>query len=674
MKKYFIFFLSSVLALASCSKASSVVTDGPFEPNPDGSYNIEVTCDDLVTEDGMPLLATKGGSLLSEEYNKISSVGVLYFYQTSGQFAGAQYFEGSRLSIKFPDNNERYKVYIVGNISRAQFDAIDVDNINNCMLNFTEDSYKNFIVNGFPLGAYYENYKPGAETQLSVKRLTGFYRLSKISNINITKFQMHQLPVMVTPFKNSKDCTKFIDIDLDNASIAKLNASSTKEDGVIIYFLESMQGNLLPLNTIAENKLIKNVPPSKRPMCTYFTYTYTDAKGVSKTKEFCLGQNATYNFDIKRNTIIDIIIDDNKSFGGLPDDLYIYSDKENLHWYNAQDLLSLSDLKPGSVDKKYGKADCYIYDFRVVDTRTSGSLDGASYDVYVVSAKTKSSIYYTKSNSARGDLYWKDRDMWQQDQDHEYEYTNGTVNDERDWRADFNYSIDFGQYPYFGIEVKINGTSYWAELDNAIKLNGKSYIRLIKAERNQDCYFVNLLGEEPQIVTEATHLNLNPSEPPTPINGLRYKAPGSFYYTTLLPKGTYSDNKFGDWDYEMMLYKYYDIVDYKNNGDAIRIVDCDSECSLVYYRNNIPEPVSYTVSGYNYIHEDFYVAPWEDSFLYPGETLYRGTAEAYRMVTVNSPAEVAGTVIYGYMSYSSGFGHGAYPSTWLRIYTDHLGN
>lgn len=498
MRTHFFTLFACLLMTVSVSCQKEV--GSPLPQGGEGCCEIEVVCEDLSSDDAS--FGNTKSSVLADAYDMISNVGVVV-YDTNGQFVCRQYFnDPSKISINFPDISQAYNVYLLGNIERTKFESLNTSgDFKNCILSFEKDAYAGFIQNGFPLGGFFPNFVPTSKTRLSVKRLTGFYRISKAStDFTIKDFSIVNAALKVTPYTDSKNCDIFTrkgDLSLSAQDLGKLNSATSKENGPIIYFLENLQGDLLSASATAADKIESNILGGKKDKCTYFEYTTVNSRGREDVRRFYLGQNATNNFDIKRNTIIDIIINDVEN----DDDGVIFISANDDEFFVKADLgyeegvMPANRFVPACFDA-YDIADHFIInDFEVHGT---GDLKkkyaGMAYTVNV----------YISNDSMKGVL---NSDWTKIDLSRCHKRTaSGTIFDSGDSEY-FDIKLPaWGYYVFFGLQIVFsNGDSYWARFDGSCPTsNYKTDVALIS---NYDCYMIPLYDAANPITQTYTYVD-----------------------------------------------------------------------------------------------------------------------------------------------------------------------
>lgn len=322
MKKHCFFLLSSILALAACSKEIPVVTEPePNGPNPDGSYNIEVVCEDIVSTDGTVMSAATKSEIGDFAYSALYNADV-YIY-ADGILISDYHFnwddgKPKNMAVTFPTGDAYLDVFVLGNCNNDNVEFTVPRTVSemrtkkltfNGYLKFKDAHY------GFPMAKHISGFKPGT-SKISVARLVSFYTLSVYrpsgNPVNTLDLQIHSIKMNhaakeVTPFNTESDrsdCNEFVD---DADAVTQDDIATLEKGGeVVIYFIENKRGVNADINT-PEEKTEDNVPDGSKGKCTYLTFDYTvdgdrqyDDEG-KPGKIFYLGVNSTTDFNLNRN-------------------------------------------------------------------------------------------------------------------------------------------------------------------------------------------------------------------------------------------------------------------------------------------------------------------------------------------------------------------------------------
>lgn len=305
MKRTLLISVTAAFALCACTKLgneSMAVTPAQA----DGSYAFTVSCEEVQGE------AQTKSSYSSATLSRVSNVNIYVYHQ--GELVSHDYFNSSSgINVKFPSSTETYNVYMLSNVGNITPPASEFE-LSNLVYSFTD--YGAFQTNGFPMANSFLNYKPGAQVSFKLKRLIGMYSISMENNsdvvdYNIKSLQMRNCSRDIYPF-GSKAATKFLESGdyLTSSDISTLNRGGA----VTVYFLENLQGELLPANKDPKQKIPDNLPnTSVASRCTYLQMC---ADVTTPTAHFdniyyrvYLGQNLTTDFSIVRSTLYNLTLD-----------------------------------------------------------------------------------------------------------------------------------------------------------------------------------------------------------------------------------------------------------------------------------------------------------------------------------------------------------------------------
>ena len=234
------------------------------------------------------------------------------------------YTDMSSLMMSLPYEKNGFNIYIVGNMGRVEAPECEGDM---SLLSFVIESYDDLRVQGFPLAEKFIGYRKGEPAHFALKRLVGQYDIRMRTSAADAVYIVKDVRVLncakdVYPFGSDTKATVFTGAGpegeaecgdyLTESDVEKLNAGET----VPLYFLENLQGVLLPDNTDRRQKVPSSLELVEKGIadhCTYIEITadistpaakYTDGK-----YRFYLGQDQYTDFSIKRNTLYDVTLD-----------------------------------------------------------------------------------------------------------------------------------------------------------------------------------------------------------------------------------------------------------------------------------------------------------------------------------------------------------------------------
>lgn len=311
--KRFILFLSAAVVLASCSNYEplEIVTD----PYKDGSYSITVEVDE-------PELIGPGSGTRSSyseaQLTKISDLNIFVYHQGRLLSDYCNYVTDlSSVKLTLPADKDGFNIYLVGNVGRMNPPESESEVRG---LKYVASSYSDFLTKGFPVANIYENYTKGSQHNLKVKRLIGQYNITLApsateAKYTVTGLQIYSPAFDVYPFSYDTKATVFgfslnerMGDCLTSSDLEKLNSGGT----VPLYFIENLQGVLLPGNTDRTKKIPSQISASAN-FCTYIELTVDVQTASAKYKNgkyrFYLGADETTDFNIRRNTVYNATID-----------------------------------------------------------------------------------------------------------------------------------------------------------------------------------------------------------------------------------------------------------------------------------------------------------------------------------------------------------------------------
>lgn len=309
MKRFVTIFATAALALAamSCLKEER-----------NGQYNDAGDSFPVTVEVANPQVLPYGtkSSYTSAELNKITNLHIVVYHEGMLLKEYCRYFSPVKnVTMTFPGDKDGFNIYMVANM--GEIDAPENESDMSTFM-YLVSSYDDFQTVGFPMANVFRNYTKGSQTRFTVKRFVGQYDVTVgisaadaeytvkdmlIYNCALDIYPFATTDIPATRFKTLSDGTRAPGDHLSSADITKANNGET----ISLYFLENLQGELMPGNTDPKQKVPENVPINKRDNCTYIEVVadiktpagqYTDGK-----YRFYLGSNATTDFSIRRSTL-----------------------------------------------------------------------------------------------------------------------------------------------------------------------------------------------------------------------------------------------------------------------------------------------------------------------------------------------------------------------------------
>lgn len=287
-------------------------------------------CDSELYEITVEMDAPEGQDLVRSSFTyddltKITDVNIFIYHKGKLLDEYSRYVaDASSLMIAFPYNKDVFNVYVLCNVGEinAPSDESMIEN-----LRYVVKDYERFREKGFPAFNVFRNYRKGTLARFGVKRIVGQYNIAVKSSAKDAVYVIKDVRLMncvldVFPFSPGTKATVFTrggafgempcgDV-LTDEDLVRLN------DGhmVPLYFIENVQGELLPGNTDRRKKIpssLNGIEEGLAECCTYIELTVditTPAARYTGAKyRFYLGQNEFTDFSIVRNTVYNVTLD-----------------------------------------------------------------------------------------------------------------------------------------------------------------------------------------------------------------------------------------------------------------------------------------------------------------------------------------------------------------------------
>lgn len=316
MRKICLFW--ACLLLLSCVTEYDGLNPGHEEINED-RYPITVEME-------LPQSAADSKSSFTDnDINRITDLNILLYHNGVLLKEHCYYYtDMSSLMLSFPCDKNGFNIYMVGNVGRIEPPEDESDIGELCYVAKTYDDYRSI---GFPVANVFPDHIKGTVASFKLRRLIGQYNITIRPSAEDAEYVIKDVRLMncaldVYPFGYNVKAEKFTAFSAygDKAEgdfltvddIERLN----RGECVPMFFVENLQGELLPGNTDRCKKIPSSLEAIKSGLshcCTYMEITadittksakYTDAK-----YRFYLGQNETTDFSIKRNTLYDVVLD-----------------------------------------------------------------------------------------------------------------------------------------------------------------------------------------------------------------------------------------------------------------------------------------------------------------------------------------------------------------------------
>ena len=264
----------------------------------------------------------KRSSFSDDDLNRIADLNIFVYHDGVLLKDCCRYYtDMSSLTLSLPYADDDFNIYMVGNVGmiEAPDDENDIEG-----LVYVVDSYDDFRFNGFPVAEKFIGYKKGTLAHFGLKRIIGQYNVRMRTSADDARYLVKDVRLLncakdVYPFSYDTKASVFARVQngeegdkLTDEDLERLNAGEI----VTLYFIENLQGVLLPDNTDRKNKIPSSldlVGKGIADRCTYIEITadivtpaarYTDGK-----YRFYLGQDEFSDFSIKRNTLYDVTLD-----------------------------------------------------------------------------------------------------------------------------------------------------------------------------------------------------------------------------------------------------------------------------------------------------------------------------------------------------------------------------
>jgi len=279
-----------VSLLLSCTREALTTEGGPVE------CRITVECESLSEKSAFDDAAL----------TKVSDVSI--FVYREGRLIDDLFFDStSSIQLTFPSSAGKYNVYMLANMGDL---AAPAEESGLQDIKYSFDDYGQFGEKGFPMANSFLSYVPGSSVRFKLKRLVGIYRIkmedsSEVVEYSIRSICLRNCALDVFPLAQ-KQATSFI---LEGDKLSDEDIRTLNDGGYVdLYFLENLQGELLPGNTDPTQKIPANLPDADvAGRCTYIQIM---ADVTTPTAHFdnvfyrvYLGQNLTTDFTIKRSTL-----------------------------------------------------------------------------------------------------------------------------------------------------------------------------------------------------------------------------------------------------------------------------------------------------------------------------------------------------------------------------------
>ena len=300
-------------AFPACVKYEEMV---PGSEMPGCPFPIKIYVDDPM------MMSGTRSSFTDYEMGRLTDVNVFVYREGKLLEEYSSYHkDASDVMLSIPAGTEEYDIYMLGNVGKVEAPERqdDISGIRHVV-----DDYGEFRNSGVPVAGVFAGYRRGDMAEFPLKRLVGQFDIRMSASADKADYQVKDIRVMncardVYPFSESTAATMFLcpppydgetgcDMLTDD-DVEALNAGKA----VSLYFVENLQGELLPGNTDPKVKIPSSLPSAVAERCTYVEITadvvtpaarYTDCR-----YRFYPGRNETTDFSIMRNTLYDVLLD-----------------------------------------------------------------------------------------------------------------------------------------------------------------------------------------------------------------------------------------------------------------------------------------------------------------------------------------------------------------------------
>lgn len=302
-----------ICAVLSCDKVGydEVVVGRQESPFP-----IKVYVDEPV------MMGRAKSSFADAEMNRLTDLNVFIYHD--GKLLdgyGGYYGDVNDVMLAFPQGVNELDIYMLGNVGEIMPPECEgeLEQIRHIVRDYGE-----FRDNGVPVMGVFTGFCRGDLAEFPLKRLVGQFDVRMRVSAVRADYRVKDVRVMncageVWPFSENKAASVFLrPLPYDNDSacdvltrgdIETLNAGGS----VPLYFVENLQGELLPENVDPRAKVPASLPKELADRCTYIEITADVTTPAAKYTDcrfrFYPGKNETTDFSIVRNTRYEVALD-----------------------------------------------------------------------------------------------------------------------------------------------------------------------------------------------------------------------------------------------------------------------------------------------------------------------------------------------------------------------------
>ena len=307
-----------LLGLLGCVLSSCAEYDENASVTADRESAIPIK---VYVDDPVRMNSTKS-SFSKNDIDRITDLNIFVYHDGRLlQGYGGYYEDVSDAMLAFPPGVDQMDIYMLGNTGKvsAPVNEAELDR-----MRYVVKDYGEFRDRGVPVAGVFTCFRRGTLAEFPLKRLVGQFDVRMAVSAHEADYVIKDIRIMncvrdVYPFSSDRKAVLFTQSGqyADSASGDMLTQSDIDDlnsgKPVSLYFLENLQGVLLPANTDPKKKIPSSLPSGAPDRCTYVEITadvttsaarYTDCR-----YRFYPGSNETTDFSIVRNTLYEVVLD-----------------------------------------------------------------------------------------------------------------------------------------------------------------------------------------------------------------------------------------------------------------------------------------------------------------------------------------------------------------------------
>ena len=261
-------------------------------------------------------------SFSATEMNRLTDLNIFVYHQGQLLTEHSGYYDDvSSLMLSFPVGKDGFNIYMLGNVGRLDPPMAE-EQIGG--MRYVVGDYEEFRTRGVPVAGVFKEFYRGTLADFPLQRLVGQFDIRMKQSADKASYLIKDIRVMncaldVYPFAENAKASLFArSYQYDQRCLGDMLTDEDVEllncGGVVsLYFVENLQGELLPDNTDQSAKIPSSLPDGVADCCTYIEITadvttqmahYTDNR-----YRFYPGGNETSDFSIRRNTLYRVELD-----------------------------------------------------------------------------------------------------------------------------------------------------------------------------------------------------------------------------------------------------------------------------------------------------------------------------------------------------------------------------